>query len=86
MKSNDLLEHLEQVRDDYLVPIEKTPIEDKLIMSREEALAVNLEPWEISEVVQGALGKLPEGLEDQADSLFDVVYDAISEALDRARR
>lgn len=86
MKSNDMLDHLEQVRDDYLVPIEKIPMEDKLIMSREEALAINLEPWEISEITQQHLNDLPEGLEGHVDSLFDVVYDAITEALDRARR
>ena len=86
MKSNDLLDHLEQVRDDYLEPIDKIPMEDKLIMSREEELTVTLEPWEISEVVRGALGELPESLEGHVDSLFNVVYDAIAEALDRARR
>ena len=82
MKSNDLLDHLEKVRDDYEVLVEKIPMEDKLIMSREEALAVNLEPWEISEIVQGALGQV----DAPADNLFDVIYDAISEALDKARR
>ena len=84
MKINDLLGHLEKVHDEYGELVDKIPMEDKLVMSREEALAVNLEPWEISEIVQGALSELPEG--SHVDNLFDVIYDAISEALDRARR
>lgn len=84
--SNDLLDHMERVHDEYEVLIDKIPTEDKLIMAFEEELSVVLEPWEISEIVQGALNELPEGLEDYVDSLFDVVYDAISVALERARR
>ena len=84
MKSNNLLDHLEKVQEDYEVLVDKVPMEDKLAMSREEALAVNLEPWEISEIVQGALNELQEG--PHVDNLFDVIYDAISEALDKARR
>ena len=84
--SNDLLDHMERVHDEYEILIDKIPTEDKLIMAFEEELQVILEPWEISEVVQGALNELPEGLEDYIDSLFDVVYDAISEALERTRR
>jgi len=85
--NNELIDHLEKVRDDFLVPIDKIPMEDKLIMSREEELevAVTLEPWEISEIVQSSLKELPQGLEGHAGQLFDVVYDAISEALDRVR-
>jgi hypothetical protein len=84
--TNPLLDHLEKVHDEYEELIDKIPMEDKLIMSREEALAVTLEPWEISEITQAALNDLPENLEGHVDDLFDVVYEAILEALDRARR
>jgi len=84
MKGKDLLDHMEKVHDDYEVLVDKIPMEDKLIMAAEERLAT-LEPWEISEIVQSALRDLPEGLEDHMGSLFDVVYDAIAEALDRVR-
>jgi hypothetical protein len=84
-KSNDLLDHLEKVHDDYVELVDKIPTEDKLIMAHEEALEAGLEPWEISEIVRDALNDLPEGLEGHTDGLFDIVYDAISEALDRIR-
>jgi len=84
--SNDLLDHLEKVHDEYEVLVDKIPTEDKLIMAFEEELSVVLEPWEISEIVQGALRDIPEGLENHVDSLYDVIYDAILEALERARR
>lgn len=84
-RSNELLNHMERVQKDYVDAVDKMPTEDKLILSHEEALS-DLEPWEISEIVQTALNDLPEGLEDHIDSLFDLVYDAISEALDRSRR
>ena len=84
--SNDLLDHLEKIHDEYEVLVDKIPTEDKLIMAFEEERSVVLEPWEIAEVVQSSLNNLPEGLENYVDSLFDVVYDAVSEALERARR
>ncbi len=83
--SNELLNHMEKVNDDYLVLVDKIPLEDKLMASREEDLA-GLEPWEISEIVRGALRGLPAGLEGHTENLFDVVYGAISEALDKRRR
>lgn len=90
MKSKDLLDHMERVHDDYVDLVDKIPMEDKLIMSREEEFTVkfefDLEPWEISEIVQQSLNDLPDGLENEVDALFDIVYNAVSEALDRARR
>ncbi len=83
MEHRDLLDHLEQIQEDYGELVEKVPLEEKLIRAYESS---GLEPWEISEIVQQALNKLPEGLEDHVDHLFDVVYDAISVALDKTRR
>ncbi len=84
MKGKALLDHMEKIHDDYEVLVDKIPLEDKLIASREESLK-GLEPWEISEIVRASLNSLPPGLEDHVDSLFDVVYDAIAEALDKVR-
>ncbi len=81
-----ILSHLEKIHEDYIELVDKVPTEDKIIMSREEAVAPStLEPWEISEIVQAALNSLPGGLEAHFDSLFDVVYDAVAEAVDRIR-
>lgn len=85
MKGKALLDHMEKIHDDYEVLVDKIPMEDKLIAMREEP-AKTLEPWEISEIVQASLNSLPPGLEDHVDSLFDVVYDAVAEALDKVRR
>ena len=83
--SKDLLDRLEKTHADYLVLVDKVPTEDKIIMSYETEEIAGLAPWEISEIVQGALNGLPEGLEDHVDTLFDVVYDAVAEALHRTR-
>lgn len=85
-KNNDLLDHLERVHDDYIDVVDKISTEDKLIMSHEELMSRGLEPWEISEIVQGALHDFPDKLEDNEDLAFDVIYDAISEALERSRK
>ena len=85
-KNKNLLDHMEQVHGEYIDLVDKIPMEDKLIMSREELITTKLEPWEISEIVQGALHDFPEKLEDNEDLAFDVIYDAISEALERSRR
>ena len=84
-EKNDLLDHLEETHDAYVELVDKIPMEDKLIMAHEEEPS-GLEPWEISEIVQGALHGLPEGLDDHVDSIFDIVYDAVAVALDRNRR
>jgi hypothetical protein len=84
IQSNDLLDHLEKVHEDYTELVDKASTEDKLILAH-ELEDFGLEPWEISEIVQHSLNNLPDGLEDHVDSLFDIVYDAISEALDRIR-
>ncbi len=83
MENRDLLDSLEQIQADYGELVEKVPLEEKLIRAHE---APALEPWEISDIVQQALNNLPEGLEEHVDSIFDVVYDAISVALDKTRR
>ena len=85
-KSTELLDHLERIHDDYVEDlIEKVSTEDKIIMSHEQEQQ-GLAPWEISAIVQGALSELPENLAEHADSLFDIVYDAVTEALDKSRR
>lgn len=85
MGNKDLLNHMEKVHDTYVDLVDKIPTEDKIIMSHELEESGGLEPWEISEITQAALNNLPEGLEDHVDALFDLVYDAISEALDKNR-
>jgi len=82
--SKALLDRVEKVSEDYLVLVDKIPTEDKIIMAHEEE-TLGLEPWEISDIVTDALKELPEGMEDHIDTLFDVVYDAVSEALTRVR-
>ncbi len=83
MKS-DLLEHLERIHDDYGEVVDKISTEDKIIRAAEERKQ-GLAPWEISAIVQGALDSLPENLSGHADSLFDIVYEAVTEALDKSR-
>lgn len=85
-KNNDLLGHLENVNGTYTELVDKIPTEDKLIMSHEEIEKRGLEPWEISEIVQTALSRLPEGIEEHVDLGFDVIYEAILEALSRSRK
>lgn len=62
-------------------PLDKVSLEDKLDFPMHP---VSLEPYQIQELTQAALAKLPEGLEDYVDVLFDIIYDAISEALEVA--
>jgi len=64
--------------------MDKVPMEDT--QHRQEAELFYLEPWEIQDITQEALGNLPEGLEEQVDLIFDVIYEAVSEGLARARR
>jgi len=85
-KNTDLLGHLENVHDAYIDLVDKIPTEDKLIISHEEIEKRGLEPWEISEIVQTALSRLPEGIEEHVDLGFDVIYEAILEALSRSRK
>ena len=67
--------------------MEKIPMEDKIIAAAEERCrALDLEPWEISDVVQEAMLRLSPILDPgQVGLAFDVVYAAVSEALSRAR-
>lgn len=85
-KPTDPLAHLEAVHERYFT-MEKIPMEDKIIAAAEERSRVlDLEPWEISEVVQGAMHELSPLLNsDTVDIAFDIVYEAVSEALTRAR-
>ena len=82
-KNTELLNHLERIHDDYGEVVDKISTEDKLLIAAEEQQG--LAPWEISAIVQGALSELPEALAGHADSLFDIVYDAVTEALDKSR-
>lgn len=70
--------------DEYAVEemdtLDKIPMEDKLIMSREEEFSVaELTPGEISRLVNNALRGLPESLIEESgseisDAMFDVAY------------
>jgi hypothetical protein len=75
--TEELLEMLNKAMD-------KVPMEDT--QYSQEAELFYLEPWEIQDITQEALGNLPEGLEEQVDLIFDVIYEAVSEGLARARR
>ncbi len=58
--------------------------EEKLVLAHEGP--IELPPWEITQIVQGAMSGLSENLElEQIDIVFDVIYDAVSEALERVR-
>ena len=58
--------------------------EEKIVLAHERPF--ELEPWEITEVVRHAFAELPASFDvEQTDILFDVIYDAVSEALERAR-
>jgi len=81
-KEND--DSMEKFYEDDMNPIDKVPIEDKFVAAHAEEMR-GLEPWEISEIVNAALGDIPECLGEHADTLFDTLYEAILEALDRAR-
>lgn len=83
MKNEQLLAHLEKVHDEYLDLVDKVPTEDK-IMAAYEGPSAGLEPWEISEITQSVMSKLPESLRtDDVDILFDLIYDAITEGIVR---
>lgn len=85
MENNDLLDHLEKVHEEYIDLVDKVPTEEKIYLSREED-SCGLEPWEIAELAQNVMAQLPESMRtDDADALFDLVYETIHEALDRAR-
>ncbi len=57
--------------------------EEKIVLAHEKPL--ELESWEIIEVVQNALNELPPDFDvEQVDIFFDVIYDAVLEALERA--
>lgn len=59
--------------------------EEKIIAAHEDVPG-SLEPWAIAEITQTALSRIPPDFTtDDMDLLFDVVYDAISEALERSR-
>ncbi len=81
MKNEQLLDHLEKVRDEYVELVDKIPMEDKIIMAFEERTC-GLEPWEISEITQSVMSKLPESLKTKdVDILFDLIYDGITEGI-----
>lgn len=64
--------------------IDPLTTEEKLISAHEEAL--ELPPWEITKIAQRAMSHLPEDFDvEQIDAVFDVVYEAISESIERLR-
>lgn len=70
-----------------LFTLEKIPMEEKILAAAEERISEGgLEPWEISEIVTHALHELQHFLPSESvDVAFDVIYDAISEAVKRAQ-
>ena len=85
MENRELLDHVIMVQTEYEELLDKIPTEEKMVRAQEEAL-IGLEPFEIQEIAQDALRNLPDGLEEHVDALFDVIYEAVSEAVDKARR
>ncbi len=70
------------VLEDY--EIDPLSMEEKIILAY--AGPVELAPWEITEIVQTAMANLPSDLGiEQIDMVFDVIYDAVSEALETVR-
>ncbi len=70
------------VLEDY--EIDPLSMEEKIVLAHEGP--VELAPWEITEIVQQAMSNLSQDLEvEQVDHVFDVIYDAVSDALDRVR-
>jgi hypothetical protein len=66
--------------------LDKIPMEDKIIMAREEEYpsARELTPGEISRIVNNALRDLPESLVEESgseisDAMFDVAYAVMNE-------
>lgn len=66
--------------------VDKISMEDKILLAEEERDG-GLEPWEIAEITQHVLSKLPESIKnsEEVDLLFDIIYDAIYEALDKVQ-
>ena len=84
-ENSDSLEKFYEEEYKAMNPIDKIPIEDKLTAAHVEEMR-GLEPWEISEIVNTALQEgRPACLEEHMDALFDTLYEAILEALERAR-
>ena len=85
MGNEELFEHACLVNDTYTELVEKISTEEKILLAEEESGA-GLEPWEIAEITQHVLSKLPESMRnDDVDLLFDIIYDAINEAVDKVQ-
>lgn len=70
------------VLEDY--EIDPLSTEEKVVLVHEAA--IELAPWQITEIVQSAMADLPQELNiEQVDVVFDVIYDAIYEALQQVR-
>ena len=82
--NNELLDHLEQIHGDYFETVDKIPTEDKISISLESPPGT-LAPWEISEIVKSSLCNLPAEAQRYTDEIFDAIYEAVSEALDKSR-
>ncbi len=66
--------------EDYV--IDPLTTEEKIVLSHSKP--IELPSWEITEVVQNALADLPPDFDvEQVDIVFDVIHDAIVEALER---
>ena len=64
--------------------IDPLTTEEKLVLAHEAP--IELAPWEITEVVQGAMADLPPDFDvEEIDLIFDVIYEAVSNALERVR-
>jgi len=91
MENNEDLKVLAQLQADqdliesFMEEVDKIPMEDKIIAAfEEENRAVDLTPWDIDGIVQEALGKIQDVIEpDSTDLVYDVVYEAITEAVHR---
>lgn len=71
-----------EVLEDY--DLDPLSTEDKLVSAHEGP--IELAPWEITEIVEDAMSNLPRDFDvEQTDIIFDVIYDAVTEALNHRR-
>ena len=81
---SNILNQLEKTRDEYIELVDKVPTEDK-ILAAYEAESKTLEPWEISEIVESAMSTLPDELGDYVGDVFDAIYEAVADTLERVK-
>jgi hypothetical protein len=78
----DALNHLEEIFGRYCT-MDKVATEEKILLSQEEPKWLPLE--EIKGIVESYMNSLPEELSDHVDLIYDLLFDAVNEAIARVR-